>query len=285
MENDYILRINQAINYIYQHRDQNLTVEEIAAHCRFSKYYFNRVFKSVAGDSIYAFIKRIKLEYAAHQLRINKRKSITDVALEIGYSPSNFASVFKACYGISASEFRKQDVPIKDSYQAVVEHIHALKQNQDFFAAIDSQITVKPLAAMNLEYQRFIGNYRDGLVAAWQNFCLAMEQKYAIGPDTQMVGISYDDPLLCDENQCIYDMCIPVNQITGINIHRIKAGLYACYRFHDRLDHLLPSYNELFALWMPFCNYRLDERPCLEIYHSGLEADGKICLEICIPLL
>ncbi|TCL58337.1 helix-turn-helix protein [Hydrogenispora ethanolica] len=82
-------------SYLSQPGPQS-NVEEIAEHCCFSKYYFNRVFKSVVNDSIYAFIKRVKLENAAFKLRTKKRKPITDIAFEVGYSPSNFAAAFKA---------------------------------------------------------------------------------------------------------------------------------------------------------------------------------------------
>lgn len=50
----------------------------------------------MVNDSIYAFIKRVKLENAAFKLRTKKRKPITDIAFEVGYSPSNFAAAFKA---------------------------------------------------------------------------------------------------------------------------------------------------------------------------------------------
>ncbi len=285
MDNDYILRINQALNYIYQNLDKNLTVDEIAGHCCFSKYYFNRVFKSVTNDSIYSFIKRMKLENAAFKLRTNRRKSITEIALEIGYSPSNFASAFKEYFGISASEFRKYDVPLKNSYYTVVDYIQSLKKQEDFFARIDSKITVKHIEVMYLEYKRFHGNYFEGLGKAWEDFCLAMEQKYTVDKDTLFIGISYDDPLLIDENNCVYDMCIKVPKKTSINTHIVNEGYYACYEFHDRLENLIKSYNEIFALWMPFCKYKLIDRSCIEIYHSGLDAEGKINLDICIPIL
>ncbi|HYH03507.1 MAG TPA: GyrI-like domain-containing protein [Bacillota bacterium] len=285
MQNDSILRINQAINYIYYNLDKSLTVEEIAAHCSFSKYYFNRVFRAVVNTSIYAFIKRVRLESAAFRLRTDQRKSITDIALEIGYTPSNFAVAFKDYFGISASEFRKQHTPLNDSYRFVIEYINDLKKRDDCFDAINSKITIKRLPAMNLEYERYIGNYRKGLVNAWDKFCMEMERKYTLVQPTRMVGISYDDPLISDDDRCVYDMCLQVNKITGINVHKIDAGLYACYEFHDQLDKLVTAFSEIFALWMPYTNYNLDHRLCLELYQSGLDASGNIHLEICIPIL
>lgn len=239
----------------------------------------------MVNDSIYTFIKRVKLENAAFKLRTKKRKSITDIALEAGYSPSNFAAAFKAYFGMSASRYRNSgDVPVKESYLTVAEAIRSLKKQEDFFRAIDFQITIRRIEAMNLEYRRFIGNYREGLRQAWCDFCAAMAGKHPLGPNTQSVGISYDDPLITDENRCIYDMCLPVNEVSCIHIHKIPAGDYACYEFHDRLENLITGFNRLFALWMPFCGYDLDDRPCLELYRSGLDDAGRIHLEICVPL-
>jgi AraC family transcriptional regulator len=288
MENDYILRINQALDYIYQNLDQNLTVEDIADHCRFSKYYFNRLFKSIVNESIYSFIKRIRLENAALKLR-STRRAITEIALEAGYSPSNFASAFKEYFGVSASEFRTRaresyDVPLKDTYRTIIEHIQTMKKQDDFFEKLDAKISIRRVEAMILEYRRFIGNYFCGLPSAWQDFCREMEQKYVFDGHTQFIGISYDDPLITDENRCIYDMCIKVEKANSVNILKIEGGSYACYEFYDRQENLNNAYHEFSALWLPFCKYDLTNQPCLEIYHSGMDDEGKIHLDICFPV-
>ncbi len=37
--------VNQAIDYIMNHAGEDLSVDRIASHCNFSKYYFSRMFK------------------------------------------------------------------------------------------------------------------------------------------------------------------------------------------------------------------------------------------------
>lgn len=284
MENDYILKINQAINYIYQNLDQNLTVEDIANHCCFSKFYFNRVFKSVVNESLYSFIKRVKLECAAFKLR-STRRTITEVALEVGYSPSNFASAFKEYFGVNASEFRKTyELPLKDTYRTIVEHINQMRKQEDFFAAVDARMSIRRIEGMILEYRRFIGNYYQGLGPAWEEFCHEMSLKYVIDSNAKFIGISYDDPLIADENRCIYDMCLKVEKASSVNVLKIKPGTYACYEFNDRLENLNKSYHEIFGLWLPFCKYDLNDQLCLEMYHSGMDDQGKMRLDICIPI-
>lgn len=284
MQNDYISRINQAINYIYRNLDRNLTVEEIASYCCFSKYYFGRLFKSITNQSIFSFIKRVKLECAAFKLR-STRKSITDIGMEIGLTPSNFATDFKEFFGMSPSEFRKfQQMPEKDTYRSVIDHINSLKKQDKIYDTINSRISIRRMDRMNLEYKRFMGNYWLGLKEEWENFCLEMDRKYKLDENTQFIGISYDDPLIADENRCIYDLCMKVDKVNSINTHRIEVGYYACYEVFDLRENLMKAFNELFTLWMPFCDYCLDERLCLEVYHSGLDEQGRIHLDICIPI-
>ena len=35
--------INQAINYIFEHIDENITVEDVAKYCSYSKYHLTRM--------------------------------------------------------------------------------------------------------------------------------------------------------------------------------------------------------------------------------------------------
>jgi len=53
------------------------------------------------------FILQVKMDSAQERL-LNSRDSITEIALNIGYSkPSWFSHQFKNCYGLTPSEFRK----------------------------------------------------------------------------------------------------------------------------------------------------------------------------------
>jgi AraC family transcriptional regulator len=285
LHSDYIMSINQALNYIYQNLDKNLTVDEIADHCCFSKYYFNRVFKLIVGENIYSFIKRMKLENAAFKLRTSKDSPITNIAIEIGYSPSNFASAFKQYFGLSASDYRKiNGVPFKDSFAVVFDHIHNLKKKENIFEEIDAKIRIKRMEGMNLVYKRTICNYTRDLQGAWEIFCEEIEEKNLLDTNSRFVGISYDDPLITDEDRCIYDMCMVVDKVSAINVHRIEPGMYACYEFYGKLEKLILVFNEIFAFWLPFCKFELDNRPSLEIYQEGVDEKGNISVEICIPI-
>ena len=90
--NEYI---NRAIDYILNHIDEEITVEDISNYCCFSRYYFSRIFKMETGESIYEFIKRVRMERSAFRLKVEKDRSITDIGSAYGYSSSNYSSAFK----------------------------------------------------------------------------------------------------------------------------------------------------------------------------------------------
>ena len=41
--------INQAIDYILKHIEEEVTLGDVAGHCHFSKFYFSRLFKEQTG--------------------------------------------------------------------------------------------------------------------------------------------------------------------------------------------------------------------------------------------
>lgn len=226
----------------------------------------------------------MKLENAAFKLRTSKDSPITNIAIGIGYSPSNFASAFKQYFGLSASDYRKiNGVPFKDSFAVVFDHIHNLKK-ENVFEEIDAKMRIKRMEGMNLIYKRTICNYKRDLQGAWEIFCKEMEEKKLLDENSRFVGISYDDPLITDEDRCIYDMCMIVDKVSAINVHRLESGMYACYEFYDKLEKLILVFNEIFAFWLPFCKFELDNRPSLEIYQEGIDEKGNISVEICIPI-
>lgn len=99
--------VNRAIDYILEHIQDGLSVGDVAAHCHFSKYYFNRMFRQETGESVYAFIKRMKVEQSAFRMKVEPDRTVTDIGCEFGYSPSNYSWMFRQRYQTSPVNFRR----------------------------------------------------------------------------------------------------------------------------------------------------------------------------------
>ncbi len=108
LEHEYLLRLNRVIDYIQNHYAEDLNLTKLAEVACFSRYHFHRVFRALVGETVNEFVRRVRLERAVHKLALDKYKSITDIALECGFSSSqNFARCFKTYHGSTPSLFRE----------------------------------------------------------------------------------------------------------------------------------------------------------------------------------
>ncbi len=281
--------VNQGVDFIVDHLFEKLSVEKIADHCCFSRYYFNRLFKSVTGESIYRFIKRLRIESAAFRLIKFPHMSITDIACELGYSSSNFSVLFKEHYGISPSRFRADPpVPVDSESRPVLDRIRELQRNrpEKLLKKMDRQILFKTFDDMKLVSRRFKGNYKD-LGTQWQRFCDEME---AALPDSclKFYGISYDDPLIADEDKCLYDLCAHLPRPAGFpegNTRKIKGGRYLVYRFEGPIPEIGRAYNDLFGVWMPHRGHIMGPGLCLERYYKASVPGNYADMALYVPVL
>lgn len=90
--------------FLYEY--QSLSLEVLAAKLGLSVRQTNRFLKNCYGKNFQQKKSEAKMS-AASILLANKKYSITDIALELGYSSlEHFAVAFKRYYGMSAREYR-----------------------------------------------------------------------------------------------------------------------------------------------------------------------------------
>ena len=105
---DYRQRICRAMNFISANLGREPALEEIAASANFSPFHFHRIFKAATGETVFGFLRRLRLEWAANRLLADPRQDVTTVALDCGFSSSqNFAKAFRARFGTTPSAFRR----------------------------------------------------------------------------------------------------------------------------------------------------------------------------------
>lgn len=133
---DYRKRVCQAMNFISRHLDRDLSLDEIARAACFSKHHFHRIFKAVVGETVAAFTRRLRLEFAANRLLSNPEDEITKIALDCGFSSSqNFAKAFRQHFGTSPSGYRNSICRFEisgDSFQQAWEDAFAWLVNSGY---------------------------------------------------------------------------------------------------------------------------------------------------------
>lgn len=270
--------INQSIDYIMQHVDEDISIGDVADYFHFSKYYFCRVFKEVTGESIYAFMKRLKMNQSAVAIKLEKDKAITDIGLDYGYSSSNYSTAFKKHHHVSPAEFRKYT-----NVTSMSNPFHS-KELASFetFDNYESRIKIQEMDDILVIYERMIGNYIE-LKEKWFQFMHTYNDY--IKADTLMIEKFYDDPSITSLNQCICDLCMTVDENCELdNKITIKGGKFATYRFEGEIKDIFCRVQGIFNIWLPESGYEMKERYGLHIYREIDRKNERVIIDLCIPI-
>ncbi|ADL53975.1 AraC family transcriptional regulator [Clostridium cellulovorans] len=270
--------INKSIEYILQHIDEDISIEDVANHCNFSKYHFSRIFKEETGVSVYSFIKRIKIDQSAVSLKVEKDKTITDIGLNYGYSSSNYSSAFSKQHRISPIEFKKAINSTEIANPFCPSEHNTFKS----FEHYDEKIVMRRLDDFKVIYERYIGDYRE-IGVNWYSF---MERyKTYIKSDTLLIEKSYNDPSITQLDKCIYDLCITTYEDVELeNIITIKGGKFAVYHFNGYVQDIFVTFQGIFNIWLPRSGYKMDERYGLGIYHDIDRKNNYVVMDLCIAI-
>ena len=105
----YEARINRVIDYIAADPARDFTLDELAGAAPFSRFHFHRIFSGLVGETLHAFIRRLRMDRAANMLAFAPALSVTDVAMHCGFSSSqNFARAFRERFDMTPSEYRRR---------------------------------------------------------------------------------------------------------------------------------------------------------------------------------
>jgi len=98
---------NQAKEYLRRNFAKPLTLGEIAWHTKVSEEHLARIFRKVTGQTVFDYLRTIRLE-TAKTLLINSSKTLTEIAAETGFgSLSLFSRNFSKYIGQSPSAYRQ----------------------------------------------------------------------------------------------------------------------------------------------------------------------------------
>ena len=157
--------VNKAIEYILTNIDRDIHPQDVAGYCHFSEYYFERRFRDATGESIYSFIKRSRIEQSAFRLKAERSRSVTDVGLEYGYTPSNYSSAFRKHFDESPAVFRRR-LREKDRYR------HFMTGSEFSLMSYEEcrkHITIEYYDDVKVIYQRYLSSYSD-MKQDWNEF-------------------------------------------------------------------------------------------------------------------
>ncbi len=287
----YVGRVNRAIDYVRENLTGDLRLETIAGVANFSPYHFHRIFKSIVGETVNAFVRRHRAQKAAGMLIHSPGMTITEIAVACGYSsPSQFAREFRTHFGASASQFRAGGRASLDRFrQKLVDRGHTLQTHPTDRTEMVFRVAVREEPPRHVAYIRHVGNYSEigkalGRLARWAGPRGLLQQ------DTHMLSIYHDNPDVTPVKMLRSDACITVPEGTKVNrdigLMTLPGGTYAAAYLEIDVSQYGEAWNRLFSDWLPESGYQPDDRPCYELYLNdpGQHPERKHILEICEPI-
>jgi len=101
-------RVNQAVNYIFNHYHENLSLEEVAEELGMQPTYFSKFFRQATGRRFVEFVNSLRITRAC-DLLVHSDLPITNICFEVGFTNiSNFNRQFMAFKDMTPSCYRRQ---------------------------------------------------------------------------------------------------------------------------------------------------------------------------------
>lgn len=290
---EYTKRINRALDFIDANLSKELSVPQIAKVACFSQFHFHRLFTAMMGETINAYTRRRRLEVAAMRLRNSPNESITDIALDCGFgSSSTFARAFRAHFGCSAGQWRKQErdahldakSKIGQAFRKIrtVETLETRKigpqtsvirwmvQMQDQ-QNIESRVEVRDEPSRTIAYVRHVGPYAGNTelfgrlidrITRW-GLARGLSQEQCLP-----IIVGHDDPMITAEDKLRISVGVTVPAGTvpehEIGVMSLPQGRYAVATFEVPTQAIPGAWQALKAGWLPSSGYQPDDRPCFE---------------------
>ncbi|MFH1075019.1 MAG: AraC family transcriptional regulator [Candidatus Firestonebacteria bacterium] len=299
--NEYIKRINLAIDYINSNVHKNLSLKEIASSACFSKYHFHRIFKAIVGETLKAFVERLRIEKSVVYVTRQADRDITGIAMKLGYSsPSTFSRAFKKRFGISATEARGlgfknfskickgksnngKAKQLKIAYNSSRAKIYGKGGNMR-----NVTVEIKELADLRVAYVRETGPYDESAGRAFPKLCKWAWPRKFLNKKHSLIGVSYDDPGVADAKKCRYDACVTVPENVEadavVNIRKIPGGLHAVFHCKLGKKDFKKAYGYAYGKWLPENNFLPADRPAYEVYLKDGRKDGIFEYDLCVPI-
>lgn len=280
---DHQERINRVCLYIQSHLTETMRLDDLAACACFSPFHFHRIFQAYTGETLNVHIRRLRLERAAQHL-CHSEKSITEIALDAGYeTPSAFNKAFTQHFECTPTHFRKK----KNVYLLLQQRMVIVQPRKEIQPVKHEMRTCEPIKVL---YVRKTGKYSNSAMQAWQSVCGYAGPRGLIGPATEFIGISYDDPCVTPEDKLRYDACLSLSRDVKpegeVGVQTVPGGVYAVFLHKGPYDGLMDTYGYIFGQWLPESGKMLRDYPSFEKYLNSPDSTPpeQLLTEIFVPL-
>ncbi len=290
--NDYRGRILRVLTHIQEHLDEALDLEELARVACFSSFHFHRIFAAMTGETIADYVRRLRLERAALELRSGARQVI-QVALDAGYEAHEaFTRAFKAAYSVSPAEFRRGtgSIAIRPAPSGVHFRpgVPLTTFNTNHLTKKVMKVITKKIKPMRVAYLRHVGPYEE-VNQTWVDLTTRLSVDQQIGKRSVFIGMGHDNPAVTPAAELRYDACITVAETyeprKPVELQTIDGGDHAVVK-NCPVAKIKDAFQFLYGKWLARSSRELRPAPGFLVFVGARDtvAPGKQRVDIYMPL-
>jgi AraC family transcriptional regulator len=210
IKSEYRQGVLNVLHYISQNLSGDVSLETLASIANYSPFHFQKIFSEAVSESPKKYIMRLRMERAAHHLKIFSNVPIFEIGAGCGFSsPSIFSRAFKNYYGISAEEFRESSL---DDISIITNEI---RNNNKKLVPKDSELwinkiinpmeivkridilpppSIKTFKPLKIAYLQTTLNYPESISFAFKSLMHWAIPNDIVFPGIKFVGIWLDVP-------------------------------------------------------------------------------------------
>jgi len=250
-------------------------------------------------ETVNEYVSRLRLERAANLLVVYRRRSVSDIALQCGFSSSaNFARDFKSHFGVTPSEMRKPH-NIKNSKIGKLTRKYGKEFNpSEMYPQFSNQHQFEEWM-MNIEVREYEecttcyltsprGYESKALFDTWDKLITWARNNGIDDQQQQRIAICYDNPAVTPLEKCRYDASVVIPAETKLVApfarSSIPAGRYAVAHFKGDPQETTKFHQAIYTQWLPTSGFEPDHFPLMEHYLNDSRKDGYVEMEVCIKI-
>lgn len=274
---NYQERLNRVIAHIYDHLDDELDLNRVAAVACLSPHHWHRIYHAVYGETLAATVKRQRLHRAAGFLA-HSEMTVEEVATRSGYpNVQSFTRIFRSVYGMPPGRYRTHG-----------SHTHFQTRTGEE-TAIMYPVEMKTIAAASAIGVNHVGAYMQ-IAKAFDTLYGWLSTHGHLGAVARSVGVYLDDPTAVPEAKLHSKACVILNEDIQISAPldrvEIPGGPYAVLRHTGPYADMKPAYQWLYGVWLVQSGLEAADAPVFEEYLNSPRdtAPSDLITDIYLPL-
>lgn len=263
---EWLMQLSQAIDYIEDNLEGDISYYEAAKIACCSTYYFQRMFSYVAGIPLSDYIRRRRMTKAAFELQASEGK-VMDIGLKYGYvSPTSFNRAFQKVHGVAPTTARIEGTKL-NSYPPIRFSIN-VTGGESMRYRVETKGPIRIVGARVLLQEEQEENFK--IVPKFWDTTLKSDLFSKIYRLTNqnphgVLGVTvYQNP----EEIYYYiaastDKAVPENLVE----YEIPAATWVIFECDGSFkDSIQTIFKRFLTEWLPFSGYEYAKLPDIEVY-------------------